>query len=467
MALATPFSAHPHAPAVRPAHQIAAAFRGDVVRPGDAGYDEARAAWNPAFDRRPALVVRPVDAADVSASIRFARDAGLELAVRSGGHSVAGHSTTEGGLLVDLGRLRGLHLDAEARTVWAGAGLTAGELTAAAHEHGLAVPFGDTGSVGIGGITLGGGVGWLGRKHGLTVDSLLAAEIVTADGEIQTVSASRRPDLFWAIRGGGGNFGVVTRFQYRLHPVGLVVGGALALPLTADVLTGLVDVAAAAPDELTTISFVMPLPPAPFVPADQHGRMALIVMPVFAGDVDAGRAAMAPFRALATPIADIVGPMPYPAMYQLTAEGSARHLNTGWSTFADGLPDAIADEIVRRMADPSAGSSMLQIRVLGGAIGRVAVDATAFAHRDRRLMFMVNIGYADPDGAADAARWVDDMAAVLRPVGNGVYANFVGDEGDARVREAYPRETYARLAAIKRRYDPTNLFRLNQNIRPG
>jgi FAD/FMN-containing dehydrogenase len=467
MALATPISARPHSPGDAGMSAFRARFRGEIVQPGDVDYDEARGAWNPAFDRRPALIVRPADAQDVAAAIRFARAVGLELAVRSGGHSVAGHSTTDGGLLVDLGRLRGLHIDPDARTVWAEAGLTAGELTSAAHEHGLAVPFGDTGSVGIGGITLGGGIGWLGRKHGLTVDSLLAAEIVTADGEIQTVSQSRQPDLFWAIRGGGGNFGIVTRFQYRLHPVGLVLGGALALPLTADVLTGLVEAADAAPDELTTISFVMPLPPAPFVPADQHGRTALIVMPVFAGDIDAGQAAMAPFRALATPIADVVGPMPYPAMYQLTAEGSARHPNTGWSTFADALPHDIADQIVRRMSAPIAGHAMLQIRVLGGAISRVPADATAFAHRDRRLAFMVNAAYGDPSQADDAERWVEQMATVLQPVANGVYANFVGDEGHARVREAYPSETYQRLAAIKRRYDPSNLFRLNQNIDPA
>jgi hypothetical protein len=211
----------------------------------------------------------------------------------------------------------------------------------------------------------------------------------------------------------------------------------------------------------------MPLPPAPLVPADQHGRMALIVMPVFAGDVEAGQAAVAPLRGLATPIADIVGPMPYPAMYQLTAEAAAPHLNAGWSTFADALPADVAERLVAEMTDPSAGRAMLQVRVLGGAIARVGRDATPFAHRHRRLMLMVNRAYAEAAEASGARRWVGGMASVLQPVANGVYANFVWDEGQARVHDAYPAGTYARLATVKRRYDPTNLFRLNQNIRPG
>ena len=466
MALQRWFEPQP-TPAATAMRDFSARFRGEILGSADPGYDQARRAWSAAHDRRPALIARPIDAHDVATAIRLAAATGLELAVRSGGHSVAGHSTTEGGLLLDLAALRGLHLDPDARTVWAGAGLTAGEVTAAAHEHGLAVPFGDTASVGIGGITLGGGVGWLARKHGLAIDSLLAAELVTADGEIVTVSETRQPDLFWAIRGGGGNFGVVTRFQYRLHPVATVLGGALALPLTTDVLTGLVDAASAAPDELTTISFIMALPPAPFVPPEHQGRVAVIVMPVFAGDLEAGQAAMAPIRALAEPLVDLVGPMPYPAMYGLTAEGSAPHASIGWSTFADELPTAVAAEIVSRMTDAAAGEALFQIRVLGGAMARVPATATAFAHRERRLMFMTSRAYGAPADEADAAAWIDGMAGVLRPLARGVYANFVGDEGEARVREAYPAATYERLAAIKRRVDPSNLFRLNQNIRPA
>ncbi len=442
------------------------AFRGRIVLPGDGSYDAARRPWSDLHDGRPSLVARPVDAGDVAAAIRLAADRGLELAVRSGGHSLAGHSTTEGGLLLDLRDIRGLHVDPVARTAWVGAGLTAGEVTRALHAHGLAVPFGDSPSVGVGGITLGGGIGWLTRKHGLTIDNLLAAELVTADGEVVTVSEDRHPDLFWAIRGGGGNFGVVTRFQFRAQPVGLVVGGALALPLTADVLTGLVEAAWKAPEELTTITMVMPIPPLPVVPPEAHGRLAVIVLPVFAGGPEAGQAAMAPLRSIAEPIADLVGPMPFPAMDELAGPETGPHRELGWSAFADELPAGTAADIVDRLSDPAAAGAMFQLRVFGGAMGRVPNDATAFAHRDRRLLLMPMRAVPD-DGALPAAKaWLGDVASLLQPIARGVYANFLGDEGDPRVHEAYPEPTYRRLATIKRRYDPTNLFRRNQNIRP-
>jgi FAD/FMN-containing dehydrogenase len=441
------------------------AFRGEIVLPGAAAYDETRRAWSDLHDRRPALIARAVDAHDVALAIRFARDAGLELAVRSGGHSFAGHSTTDGGLLLDLRPLRGLHIDPVARTAWVGAGLTAGEVTRTLHEHGLAIPFGDSPSVGVGGITLGGGIGWLTRKHGMTIDSLIAAELVTADGEVVTVSGDRHPDLFWAIRGGGGNFGVATRFLFRVHPVGIVVGGALALPLTADVLTGLVDAAAAAPDELSTITMIMPVPPLPVVPDAAHGRMSVVIMPVFAGDLEAGQRAMAPFRSLAAPIADLVGPMPYPAMYELGGPEAGPHREIGWSTLADELPAGVASSLVERMASPSAAGAMVQLRVFGGAMASVPNDATAFAHRDRRLLVM-GLRSVETDDAFPAAReWIGGLADLLRPIARGVYSNFLGDEGEARIRDAYPGPTYARLRELKRRYDPANLFRRNQNIR--
>ncbi|HEU4673938.1 MAG TPA: FAD-binding oxidoreductase [Candidatus Limnocylindrales bacterium] len=457
------------APRPLPAQPVAAAlreaFRGEIVLPGDPTYDTARRPWGDLHDGRPALVARPVDGHDVAAAVRLAADRGLELAVRSGGHSLAGHSTTEGGLLLDLRGLRGLHVDPVARSAWVGAGLTAGEVTRALHEHGLVVPFGDSPSVGVGGITLGGGIGWLSRKHGMTIDNLIAAELVTADGEVVTVSADRHPDLFWAIRGGGGNFGVVTRFQFRLQPVNLVLGGALALPLTADVLTGLAEAASEAPDELTTITMVMPIPPIPVVPPEAHGRLAVIVLPVYAGDLEAGQRAMAPLRSLAEPIADLVGPMPYPAMYELTGPEAGPHREIGWSALADDLPTGLAGEIVDRLSDPAAGGAMFQLRVFGGAMGRVPNEATAFGHRDRRLLLMPMRTVETDAALPAAAEWIGEMAALIRPVARGVYANFLGDEGEARVHEAYPEPTYRRLAALKRRYDPTNLFRRNQNIR--
>ena len=295
--------------------RLAAAVDGRIITPGDAGYDQARTVFYGGIDRRPAVIVRPTDASDVSQVVSLARESGLELAVRSGGHSLAGHSTTDGGIVLDLADMSALDIDPEQRTAWAQTGLTAGAYTTAAGAYGLATGFGDTGSVGIGGITLGGGIGYLVRKHGLTIDSLLAAEVVTADGQLLHVDDQSHPELFWAIRGGGGNFGVATRFQFRLHQVSAIVGGMLVLPATPEVIAAFVAAAEAAPEELSTIANVMPAPPLPFVPTEQHGRLVIMAILAYAGDVEAGERAVAPFRALAGPIADLVRPMPYPEIY--------------------------------------------------------------------------------------------------------------------------------------------------------
>jgi FAD/FMN-containing dehydrogenase len=292
--------------------RLRAAVDGQVISPGDAAYDQARTPFYGGFDRRPQAIVRPRNATEVAQVVTLARETGLELAVRSGGHSVAGHSISDGGIVCDLSAMKGLELDPGRRTAWAEAGLTTGEYTTAAAAHGLATGFGDTGSVGIGGITLGGGVGYLVRKHGLTIDDLLAAELVTAEGRLVCADAETNPELFWAIRGGGGNFGVVTRFQFRLHEVSTVVGGMLLLPATAEVIAAFVAEAEAAPDELSTIANVLPAPPLPFVPPEHHGRLVVMAMLCHAGEVEAGQRAVAPFRALATPVADLVRPMPYP-----------------------------------------------------------------------------------------------------------------------------------------------------------
>ena len=271
---------------------FAASLTGTLLRPDAPEYDEAREVQNAGVDRRPAFIVEAADAADVSRTVSLAAETGVELAIRAGGHSLAGYSATDGGILLDLRAMKGLHIDPDRRLAWAQPGLTAIEYTEAAAAHGLATPFGDSGSVGIAGLTLGGGIGWLVRKYGLAIDNLVSAEVVLADGRIVTASEDRNPDLFWAIRGGGGNFGVVTRFQYRLVPVGQVLGGALFLPLTRDVLRGLVPIAAAAPDELSTITFVMATPPLPFVPEELHFRPSVIVMFVHASDdIAAGMAA--------------------------------------------------------------------------------------------------------------------------------------------------------------------------------
>ncbi len=291
---------------------LRASIHGRVIAPDDPEYDKARTVVAGGIDRHPAVIVRVADAEDVATVIALARETGLELAVRSGGHSGAGHSVTEGGIVLDLADMKALDIDVAGRTAWAETGLTAAEYSTAVAAHGLATGFGDTGSVGIGGITLGGGVGYLVRKYGLTIDSLIAADIVTADGQQLRVDAENHPDLFWAIRGGGGNFGVATRFQFRLADVGSFVGGMLILPATPEVVAGFIAAAEAAPEELSTIANVMPCPPMPFVPEEQHGKLVVLAILAYAGDTEAGQIALAPFRALATPLADMLKPMPYP-----------------------------------------------------------------------------------------------------------------------------------------------------------
>jgi FAD/FMN-containing dehydrogenase len=440
-------------------------LRGRLIRPNDDGYDEARAVFYGGIDRRPELIVRVADATDVSRVIALARERGLELAVRSGGHSVAGHGTTDGGILLDLSGMKGLEIDLEGRTAWAETGLTAGEYTAVAGAHGLATGFGDTGSVGIGGLTLGGGVGFLVRKHGLTIDHLISAQVVTADGELLRVDAKTHPDLFWAIRGGGGNFGVATRLHYRLHEVDTIVGGMLVLPATSDVIRSFVAAAGAAPDELSTIANIMPAPPMPFIPAEMHGRLVIMAMLVYAGEVEAGERAVAPIRTLANPIADMVEPMRYPEIYKLT-EGAEVSEEAARSVFLDTFDGGVAEAIIHHPQTSSAQMAVAQFRVLGGAMARVPVEATAYAHRGRRIMAAVGAVYERAEEADVHEAWVNAFAADLRQGDPGVYVNFLGDEGEGRIREAYPGSTWERLAAIKGRYDPTNLFRLNQNIRP-
>src|SRR5437870_1771066 len=438
---------------------------GRVIRPDDAEYDNARTSFYGGVDRRPAAIVRVADANDVSRVISLVRETGTEFIVRSGGHGVAGYATPNGGIVLDLGDMRQLDIDAETRTAWAETRLTAAEYTTAADTHGLATGFGDTGSVGVGGLTLGGGVGYLVRKHGLTIDDLLAADVVTADGQLRRVDAKSEPDLFWAIRGGGGNFGVATRFQFRLHPVGTIVGGMMMLPATPDVIHSFIALAEAAPEEPSTIANVMPAPPMPFVPAQHHGKLVIFAMLCYAGAVDAGERAVAPFRALAAPIVDMVKPSRYPEMYP-PEDPNYHPIATGRTLFIDSVDRDVADTIVEHLGATDALMRVAQLRVLGGAMARVPVEATAFAHRKSRIMVNVAALYARPDQAPVYEPWVTGFAAALRQGDNGAYVNFLVDEGEARIRDAYPGKTWDRLRSIKARYDPTNLFRLNHNIPP-
>jgi FAD/FMN-containing dehydrogenase len=446
--------------------QLRAGLRGRVIAPDDPDYDKARTVVFGEYDRRPGAIVRVANAADVARVITVARDTGVQLAVRSGGHSAAGHSTTDGGIVIDLRDMKALDIDVEGRTAWAEAGLTAAEVTTAVAAHGLAVGFGDTGSVGIGGITLGGGVGFLVRKHGLTIESLLAADIVTADGQLRRVDAETEPDLFWAIRGGGGNFGVVTRFRFRLHELPGAVGGILVLPATAETVAGFIAASEAAPDELSTIANVMNCPPMPFVPEEHYGELVIFGLLVYAGDAAAGERAMAPFRALATPLADLLRPMTYPEIF-FPDDDSYHPLAVARTMLVDRIDIGAAETIMEYLGASDASMRVAQLRVLGGAMARVPVDATAFAHRASRIMVNVAAFYEGPADRPVREKWVTDLAAALRQGDGGAYVNFIGDEGQERVHAAYPGATWERLAAIKARYDPKNLFRLNQNIPPA
>jgi FAD/FMN-containing dehydrogenase len=439
-------------------------FHGRVTAPDDAGYDQARKVFYGKYDRRPAAIVRPADAAEVAQIVTLAADSGLELAVRSGGHSLAGHSVSEGGIVLDLSEMTALDLDLEGRAAWAQTGHTAGAYTTAVGGHGLATGFGDTASVGIGGLTLGGGVGFLVRRHGLTIDNLLAAEVVTADGRVLQVDAETHPDLFWAIRGGGGNFGVATRFRYRLHELPSIVGGMLLLPGSAEVIEALVATAEAAPEELSLIANVMVAPPMPFLPPAAHGQLVVMTLLCYAGDAEAGERALAPFRALADPIADMVQPMPYAGLFEPADDMEVVEESTR-SLFMDGVDSRAATVIVEQLQATTAPMAVAQLRVLGGAMARVPAEATAFAHRDRRVMAGVGCVYQDAGERPTHEAWADGFAAALRG-GPGVYVNFLSNEGRGRVREAYPGRTWDRLVEVKRRYDPDNLFRLNQNIPP-
>jgi FAD/FMN-containing dehydrogenase len=445
---------------------LRANVRGTVTAPGDPDYDRQRTIMYGGLDQRPAAIARVVDAADVAAVLDVARRTGLELAVRCGGHSGAGHSSTEGGIVLDVRDLRELDIDVDRRTAWAGSGLTAADVTTALTEHGLAVGFGDTGSVGIAGITLGGGVGYLVRKHGLTIDNLLAAEVVTADGNVHRTDAEHEPDLFWAIRGGGGNFGVATRFQYRLHELSGIVGGILVLPASAKTVAGFIAAAEAAPDELSTIANVMNCPPMPFVAEEHHGEVVILAMMVWAGEPAAAEAVYAPFRALATPYADLVKPSSYPEMFP--PEDPDYHPTAmGRTMFMDRIGPDEAGAIVERLNASDASLRVAQLRVLGGAMARVPADATAFAHRSSRIMVNLAAFYEGEDDRLVRKAWVERFQADLRQGDRGAYVNFLTDEGEGGVRAAYPGRTWDRLAAIKRRYDPDNLFRRNQNIPPA
>jgi FAD/FMN-containing dehydrogenase len=454
------------------ARQFIANHRGPVIRPGDAAYDEARRVWNGAIDRRPALIARCADAGDVARTIALARDSGLPLAVRGGGHNVAGFGTCDGGIVLDLASLNAVTVDPAARTARVGGGARWAEVDAATQAHGLATTGGLVSTTGVAGLTLGGGIGWLMRRHGLTIDNLESVEMVLADGARVTASASSNPELFWGVRGGGGNFGVVTEFTFRLHPAGpTVYGGALFHPASwaRDLLRFYRDWVPTLPDELTTVFAFLTAPPEPFIPDGLKGAPAVAIILCHAGPPEQGARLVAPLRGFASPPADVVGPIPYVALQGMFDAGAPKGIHSYWKTeYARGLDDGLIDALVAQAGRMVAPFSMLHVHHIGGAVGRVAADATAFGRRD--FPFVLNcLGlWMEPAQTDAQIAWVRETARAVRPYAAGrQYLYFLADVGEAGVRAAYGDAAYERLARLKARVDPANLFRLNQNIRPA
>jgi FAD/FMN-containing dehydrogenase len=441
-------------------------IKGDIVLPGDDGYEASREIHNALVDKKPALFVKVQDAADVSRSVQFARRHGLPLSVRAGGHSFAGKSLIDDGLVIDMTQFNEIRIDAENRTAWAQPGGLTGAYTDAAQQYGLATPFGDAGSVGLGGITLGGGIGFLARKYGLAIDNLLAIEVVTADGQIITASESENQDLFWALRGGGGNFGVVTGFQYRLVEAGTVYGGMLALPATKEVISEYARLSLEAPEGLTTISMVGKAPPAPFIPEDAVGTLILGILAVFVGSEEDGEKAMAPLRALAEPVADTVGPMPYAGIYEYMRFAEERGREKIRSGFFDALDQDFIEQALVYAENTPAMIGVFQIRPLGGAMARVPVESTAFSNRTANFMVTAIDVWQEAEEDDANFSWLDAAWDSIKHSRHGVYSNFLQDDAEERLGEAYRADTLDRLAEIKRRYDPTNFFASNVNIAP-
>jgi FAD/FMN-containing dehydrogenase len=461
----------PEAPTIE-VERLRADVRGPVILPADPGYDAARAIWNGAIDRRPAGIARCTGVADVVAAVGFARERDLPVAVRSGGHGVGGHALCDDGLVIDFSPMKGIRIDPLARTARAEAGVLWGELDRETQLFGLATVGGIVTHTGIAGLTLGGGIGWLMRKHGATVDNLLSADVVTAQGEIVTASEEENPDLFWAIRGGGGNFGIVTSFEYRLHPVGpIVLAGPVFHPLehASEVLRFYRDFIAVVPDELTTIFELSVAPPLPFLPEEVHGKPIVMVGACYAGSPDEGAEVVRPLKQFGRPIADLLQPKLYTALQSMFDPLVPHGWHRYWkSVELPPLTDDAIDTLVEHAPAVTSPKSYCIVFQLGGALARVGADETAFSQRDAAHNVNINAVWTeeDPDAEHHIA-WARDFFGALQPhAGARVYVNFLGEEGGNRVRQAYGARNYERLVELKRAYDPTNFFRLNQNIEP-
>ncbi len=441
--------------------EFAAGIAGEVIGPADAGYDAARAMWNANIVRHPGLIVRCQGAADVIAAVNFARSHALLVAVRGGGHNVAGRALCDDGLVIDLSRMKGVFVDPKRRTVRVQGGATLGDLDRETHVHGLAVPVGVNSTTGIGGLALGGGVGWLVRKYGLTCDNALAFEVVTADGRLVTANAEENTDLFWALRGGGGNFGVVTSFLFQAHPVATVLGGLVvhARDQAPALLRHYRDFMATAPEELTAYAGVLSTP---------DGMPACAMILCWCGDLDEGERVLQPLRAFGSPLMDAVQPMPYPVMQKLLDGAFPYGVNSYWkSTFVTELSDEVIDLVVARGNAMRSPLSAMVVEFYAGAGSRVGTTDTAFAQRQAEYDIGIIAQWADAAENDTHIAWARETAEALKPYSSGAYyTNFLGEEGQDTIRGAFG-PNYDRLAQVKKKYDPTNFFSLNVNIKPA
>ena len=445
--------------------QLAEVMAGDVVTPDHPEYDQARAVWNGMVDRYPALIARCHAVAD------FARANAVTVSVRGGGHSVVGYSTCDDGLVIDLSPMKGIKVDPEAKTAQAQAGLTWGEFDAATQEHGLAVTGGRFSTTGISGLALNSGSGWLDRKCGLTGDNLLEAEVVTADGRVIKASPTENEDLFWGLRGGGGNFGIVTSLEYRLHPVGpqVIAGGVVHDFADApEVLRFFADFAATAPDELSMIASTFRAPPGFPVAPELHGELVTVLAVCYAGDLAMGERALRPLRAFGRPLADLVAPMPYTALQSRSDAAYPSGQRNYWkSHFVGEIADDAIAKVVEHAPRMTSPLSSFYFQRLGGAIGRAGADTAAFSHREAAFDFTILTVWEDPAEDGEHIAWARGLFGAMAPHANGVYVNNLGTEGAERVRAAYVPATYERLVALKDAYDPDNVFHLNQNVAPS
>jgi FAD/FMN-containing dehydrogenase len=447
-------------------------FGGELLAPGDGGYDEARAVFNGMIDRRPVMIAVCASTDDVVAAVNFAREQGLPLSIYGGGHGVTGAAVVDNGLVVDMRGMKGIEVDPAGRTARAEAGLNWGEFDAATQEHGLAVTGGRVPDTGIAGLALGSGSGWLERKLGFTCDNLIAAELVTADGRVVKASADENPELFWGLRGGGGNFGIVTTFTLRLHPIGpILLGGLLAwpAPMAGEVVRFWRDFMLSAPDEVGSALAFITAPPADFVPEPVRGHPILGCVLSYAGDVEEGEQVLRPLREFGPPPLDLLQPMPYTAVQDLITEGNPRGLRNYWSAdFLAGLPDEAVDVLVEHATNPVSPFSQMLVLAGGGAIARVPEDETAFGERSAPFNTHYLSMWEDEADDEKNIAYVRAIAAAMKPWTTGrAYLNFIGDEGLHRVETSFGEKKYARLQALKAEWDPDNLFRHNQNIKPA